>query len=389
MATDLTNKSISFEFDSGATSLRQKYFGFKSPFVEILIDNKNINQYQCVVTKMEVELSNEYANSASFDLKGVFIINESKFKDDIVKMAMPGKKVEISVGYVDGSGQTGLKTNQETVFYGYIVTVNFMMDPKEGYSIRIECADVRCAMMSGRYYMGATEKTMLLAAKSILSKSTYKNLYKGLVMDEPAAAKEDDMEVQYTAESDYDFIKRAAVKNGFEFLMIQDKLVFRKNRGDSTTAILALGPGKGIYDMSLRRNIGGLVQEVEVINSDEEKGETIKSNVKTSAKWSADSSAKKIVGEAKKVVVDPFVKNKDEAKVRASAELDKIEWSYGMLNLRCIGLPELVPGRFVEIKNAATNVFDGKYYIQKVRHVLMAGKGFATTVEARTNQIGS
>ena len=57
--------------------------------------------------------------------------------------------------------------------------------------------------------------------------------------------------------------------------------------------------------------------------------------------------------------------------------------------MHCVGLPELVPGRFIGLDGVAKNVFDGKYYIYKVKHVLVAGRGFLTTVEAQTNKIGS
>ncbi|MBQ4347260.1 MAG: phage late control D family protein, partial [Firmicutes bacterium] len=257
-----------------------------------------------------------------------------------------------------------------------------------GHGIRVECADVRCAMMNGRMFSGATEKTLELATKSILEKGPYKALYGKLDMAQPEAAKENDFEIQLTCESDFDFVTRAAKKLGYEFIMIQDTLIFRKNRGTNTDPIVKLGPGKGIIDINLRRTLGGMVKEVEVLNSDDAKGEVIIGEAKASEKWSAGSSANDIIKEQKRVVIDPSVRNKEEAKKRAGSELDSIIWNYGVVQATCVGIPELTPGRFIEFENVAKNAIDGKYYITRVKHILEAGKGFKSVVEAKTNKIG-
>jgi phage protein D len=50
-----------------------------------------------------------------------------------------------------------------------------------------------------------------------------------------------------------------------------------------------------------------------------------------------------------------------------------------MGSLSCVGLPELVPGRFVSVKGLDSEL-DRDYYIREVRHELDSG-GFSTSVE--------
>ena len=88
---------------------------------------------------------------------------------------------------------------------------------------------------------------------------------------------------------------------------------------------------------------------------------------------------------AKKIILDSTVCSQSEAQKRAEAKLEDINWRFRLASFHCIGLPELLPGRFVLVSNVF-GALDKKFYITNVAHSLQRGK-FNTYVKARLNSL--
>ena len=58
---------------------------------------------------------------------------------------------------------------------------------------------------------------------------------------------------------------------------------------------------------------------------------------------------------------------------------------FGELECECVGIPELAPGRFVEVEELSSQA-DRKYYITYVRHVLDED-GYRTYLKAGVNSL--
>ena len=48
--------------------------------------------------------------------------------------------------------------------------------------------------------------------------------------------------------------------------------------------------------------------------------------------------------------------------------------------VRCVGIPEMIPGRYIRLTGLDKNFFDGDYYIEEVTHNLSSG-GYITSFE--------
>jgi len=59
--------------------------------------------------------------------------------------------------------------------------------------------------------------------------------------------------------------------------------------------------------------------------------------------------------------------------------MDQMSYRLGSIEADCVGIPELVPGRFVEVKGMGVPV-DNKFYITTVNHDFTNDGGFKTRI---------
>jgi len=85
------------------------------------------------------------------------------------------------------------------------------------------------------------------------------------------------------------------------------------------------------------------------------------------------------------VFYEAGIESAAEAKKRAKARMEAMKAGFGFMELTCIGIPELVPGRFIKIEKFADAV-DGKYYVTGVTHYLTE-ESFTTVVKARRSHL--
>ena len=111
----------------------------------------------------------------------------------------------------------------------------------------------------------------------------------------------------------------------------------------------------------------------------------IKATSKSSANYSNSSSASKIISKAERVIIDPTVASDSEAQTRADAELDNLSWRFGTFLIKTVGIPEIIPGRFIKIDGLSSDV-NKKVYIVKVIHTINSS-GFKTNLEAKLDSL--
>ena len=128
-----------------------------------------------------------------------------------------------------------------------------------------------------------------------------------------------------------------------------------------------------------------MVDSVEVRSFNDTDASLVKASAKSNANYSNSSSASKITQGSVKVIIDSTVTNDSEAQSRANEELDKLAWNFGTFLIKTIGLPEIIPGRFIKIEDLSKDI-NKKAYIVKVTHHI-DDNGFKTNFEARINSL--
>ena len=234
-----------------------------------------------------------------------------------------------------------------------------------------------CVLRSGKEAWKSADAVV----KAILGETPVSSYISGKEID---SCKEEEVPLRSHMMTDYDLIVEQAQKQGFEFFILQGKAYFRKKQ-KVTSTILTLSPGQGILRARLSLSGQQLVKKIEIRSIDETNGKQIKGEAALSGTFGKGSGYKKLLGDSRQVFYEPGVQDAAEAKARAQARMDQISQQFGELECECVGIPELSPGRFVEVDELSSQA-DRKYYITYVRHVLDED-GYRTYIRAGVNSL--
>ena len=381
------------------STLKQDYESFREPKVTVYIDNKEMNDGQLLTVKnVEVELTSGYeASIATVILGGVYDDTTHSFEIKKTKQFLYlGSTIIIYMGYA---------TNLREVFRGFIAKVHFIIpsgDNEEMPSAELTFMDVKGLMMANRhskklkslYFSDAVKE--ILGAYTIFQEtgpngSKFMEMNVGSTPDKPPGAdgaqqQTTDRRVEMVEESDYEFMVKAAKRYNFDFFAVGKTLYFIEAKKNQTP-LIALKPGTGIMSLDVGYDMTGLVKEVTVRNIDMLQGKYIGNKMQNKNKISLGNKAKQFVNNQSFVYIDPTTDSKEEAGYRASYLLEQIGYRLGSISGEMIGMPEIVPGRFITLQDFGTPV-NNNFYLTNVKHTF-TGRSYMTTFEGCTNVIGS
>ena len=360
----------------GSTSfraLRDKYKDFSAPSVEITVGSEKISEKKADIQEIEVELTSGFeASGCVFYVDGAYRVKDTAFDKKIADKLQIGESVKIKLGYI----------SREEVFRGYISQVEYQHGTEEDdYRIRVECMDIKGLLMKTRRMEFFTQKSADAVVKAILGETPVSSYLAGKEID---SCKEEEVPLRSHMMTDYEVIVEQAEKQGYEFFIIQGKAYFRK-RQKVTSALMTMGPAQGILNARFSMSAQPLVKKIEIRSIDPESGKQIKGEAALSGTFGKGSGYKKLLGDSRQVFYEPGVQDAAEAKARAQARMDQISQRFGELECECVGIPELSPGRFVEVDELSSQA-DRKYYITYVRHVL-SEDGYRTYIRAGVNSL--
>ena len=378
-------------------SLKEKYGAFRYPMVEIEVNGKSITSAggstRIGISEVNIELTAGYeASQAVFNIYNVYDYEEATFNfGTIKKFVTLGSQVKIYRGY---------EAAYTEVFTGIIVRVNFLVEEGDVGHVEITCMDLKAVMMANRYNKRLKATSYSDAVKEIFDQQIYQGfknsgMIDGFKIDKTpdkqstpsAGAKEDetDRTIEMVGESDYEFIVKAAKKFNFDFFVLGGVVYFRRAKSDQTTQI-EISSGAKIRRLSVEYDMTGLVEKVEVRGLDVGKAKVVKESLKNSFKFSKGNKAKALISGSKFVYVDPSVSNSDDAANRAQYLYEEMTHRYGTLDLDMVGIPEILPGRYIKIQDVGEAV-SNTFYVQTVRHTLDARGRYSTRIIGKTNKL--
>lgn len=373
----------SYEYED----LKELYHDFQIPVAVLKVGDKDFadNKHALILNDIEVELTCGFeASIASFRIYNGFSAYDSKFEfDKLKKYILLGTKAEISLGYLD---QT------RTVFLGVITRVNFIYENQENPYVQVTAMDVKGIMMSCRFAKQLKADNYTDAVREIFTRTAYQKLQQDGMLtleldhtpDKQNSGKEESTGIQTIEvlnESDYEFVVRAAKRYHYEFFAHCDTVYFRKAKKNKEV-LMTLGPGNGLLEFDIGYDITGLAEQAEVRGMDNGTANVIMARQKINNKISTGSHAKALLKGSGKVYTDPSVASKAEAQSRVQFLAEEISYRFGKAECKCIGIPELLPGRYLKLAGLGDHV-DNHFYLQNVRHVLCREEGFLTYFEGR------
>ena len=374
-------------------SLKTKYGSFEHPVAVITINGKDFakNKDGLIVSDLEVELTSGYeASIASFCFYNTFDHDNSCFKiNEVKKYIMIGSAVEIALGY---------GKQAQVVFCGFISRVNFFYESGEMPGIRVTAMDVKGVMMANRYSRQLTATNYGDAVKEILNQGPYlgmttSQIIKKVIVSDtpdkpvtpPMPPKASDRTIEMVAESDYEFIVKAAKKYNFEFFTECGNVYFRKSKLNAET-VMEMGPSEGLRNFDVEYDVTGLAETIKTRGTDVSKAQVIEAAQKFNNKISMGNKAKKLIKKSEKVYLDATISSKEEANYRVESLMEEMAYRFGTMECSCIGMPELLPGKFFVLSSLGQPP-ENKFYLVKVVHRMDEDRGFETKLYGKAASI--
>ena len=376
-------------------SLQNKYTDFSHPRARVLLGGEEFESTDgnIILSDIHVELTSGYeASVASFRLYDVFDPETGSFLyDKVKKQVLMGNSVTVLMGYLD---------TFETVFVGFISGVAFGFAVGDLPYIEVTAMDVKGIMMGGTYANQLTATTYSAAVKEVLARTGEGKLQQmGGITQPPAITNTPDaggpglgiaagaagprksspITVEMVSERDYEFVVRAAKRYNYEFFVDRGKVLFRPAKSD-TSVLMQLGVRAGIQSFHIQYSITGVVGKIEARAMDPGSGKVISASSTFNNTISTAQKAKQLVGKGAKVYLDASITSKEEAQSRVDSLMEQMSYRLGSLEADCIGIPDLVPGRFIEVSGMGTPV-DNQFYITNVTHDFTGENGFLTRIE--------
>lgn len=365
-------------FSGGKTfgELKKKYGEFAYPKVSLTVGGKlfSDNRAELVLADVTVDVSVGYeASVLNFSLYQVYDESSGRYRiKDFKEYVLLGSKAEISAGYGE---------KMEKLFVGFISQVRFVKEEGIIHHLEVTAMDVKGIMMANSSARQLSAGNFGDGVKEIFENSLYQKLKgEGIFTGVKIADTPDKTEtctIETVWESDYEFVVKAAKYFNYEFFVDRGKVNFRRAKEAEEGCLLELSCEEGISYYDIAYDITGLVKKVEVRGMDAAKGQMVSAAKQVSNKISLGSRAKSLIGKTEKVVFDAGILSKEQAGYRADSLMEDISYRFGSLECQCVGLPELMPGHFVDITGLSEGC-DNRFYITHARHVIGDAQGYKT-----------
>jgi phage protein D len=354
---DLMKGSSSFE------DLSKKYKNFLVPAFKIKVKGKDLvrdttGAALMAIDNLRLSLSLDSGSSCSFTVHNVYDIASRNYTSSVKSALQLGTVVEVEIGYA---------STTSVAFKGYIAELGYEFT--DAPVIDVTCLDVCRLMQEGRRTQVHTVQNYSDAFTEVM------NNYKSICTQQVIDKTDDKLKTVDQNSSDYEFVtKELAPKAVREFFVFAGKAYFREPQKDSDPAV-KLQWGAGLKSFS--RTVMYHNSEIKVISFDEANKKAVEGTAKSKSgdKQTAAADA------TPTILTLPDVK--DEAQAQKIAEdtakkkKKKTEGGSGS----SIGLPEIVPGRYIALAELDSSL-DNDYYVNSVSHALGSG-GFTTSFTVR------
>ena len=350
--------------------LEKKYDGFSAPAYEISVGGQAFECSKVPTSALEVEVSCDgRAGGCSFQIEGQYDYESRQWVNKMVKAVKAGAELEVKGGY----------GKKKTLFYGYVDDYSIDFTEDAATSLSVTGLDGLGYLMSLREPLYAGKKKPAQIVKEILQKSVSAGFARSMTM---AALNGFETSVVKEQIDDWKFLNLMAQRYGLSLFCVAGELIF-SDVATKTGPILTLTMGQGLDSFQKRVSLAHQVGKVEIrgrdVNQKAIQGEA--SSVKAGG---AGKSAAELVPALKEAVLreySEYARTQDECKLLAQNRLDGIAMGLVSGRGRCIGIPELIPGRYLKIEGGDSQA-NGSYFLTKVRH-LFDDNGYITEFEVK------
>ena len=248
--------------------------------------------------------------------------------------------------------------------------VSFTFESGSHPGVRITCSDIRSLMMQGNLnamppvasFPLMIPLIMLIYTSILNMKIIYYDIWNIL----------EDFR-QNT--NDFNYLYDYGVKRGYEFFVLGEHCYFRK-KWQNTALLMHLKWGESIISFNratsyssnkLSGALSGLLSFLPFFSDNilTPQGYPHKMATPQMPKVQVDTSAAKNTLDLVNIMM---------------SSLRSLGDNMASGTVKCVGMPEIIPGRYIRLTGLDKNFFDGDYYIEEVTHNLSSG-GYVTSFE--------
>lgn len=361
--------------------LSERHDAFYVPAFSVRVGGQDLtHQLAIAVTQVEVDLSLGAAGRFSFVVAGSYDLEGRAFVSGLGRPVMDvlgfGAAVEIGLGYGDHS-------RLPVLLVGVITEISTSFTEGGTPELTVAGYDHAFTMTLGKrsqsWKDAADSDVVLKLAKE-----------HGLMPDiEPTS--EQHAQVEQNQESDFEFMKKLADRNHYEFYVTKKRLRFGRPR-DRDDGVVTLRWGQGLLSFRPEANLAAQVSRVEVYGWDPKKKQAIVGKAGAGEESGLDprrigAGARLLRATGRDAVLQlrQPVFTEAEAKRRAEAVLNEHAKRFVTGEAECLGLPELLPDRNLSLAGLG-EPFSKTYYIQQAVHRVDAS-GYRTRVKVKETSL--
>lgn len=346
--------------------LREKYQQYAAPAAKIWIGKQPQELVQAAGVRIEsirVSLGLDTAASADFSVTDIWDDQKKALKQSVKSSLVCGEMIKIELGY--GSELVD-------VFHGFIYETGIQFS--EIPSMQVTVMDVKRLMADNEEIDTVwEEQTLSNLFSTLMEKYKVFGLSASVEENKKSGAGGDAGGVKTFIQrgSDLSLVRKLCREHDLRFLVYGKKAKLTAKSEEK--AVLALSWGKDLISFSQSCSyvnkeivVRGTLREAEQKNIMIEKRETVLS----------EGAKKAEIPKSVKVIELTNMKSEDEAANRLADEAESVRESMDSGRGSCIGMPVLIPGRYLGI-NGIDGSVDGEYYLKAVNHTFGAD-GFTT-----------
>lgn len=352
-------------------ALKSKYDQFRSPAFTIKIGGKTMESARFAMLHLDVELcADGSAGGCRFTVGSEYDREKSQWLHNLAKTIEVGAKLEIQGGYV----------KQEDIFFGYVDEYYVEYSGSAPPRISVSGIDGLGFLMSGQEPVYGGKKKPQQVVKEIMGKAVSAGYAKSAAVGSLPASDVPPIKEQL---NDFKYLRMLAERYCMSLLCVKGELIFDNVVGN-TSPILTLSALNDLIQFTKRVSLYGQVGAVTVwgrdVNQKFIQGEASRVSVGGTGK-SAVQIASKFAKAARREYCE-YVRTGEECKKLAQARLDSLALDFVSGEGCCLGITELIPGRYIAIKDVDGDT-EGSYFISKVRHCFDSKGGYLTIFEVK------
>lgn len=341
--------------------LKAKYKGFREPCCAVRAGGTDVRELGLSVSDMEIRQTiKNKAGACTFVIANGYDSAAGGFRDEIADNFPLGQTVEAGIGYV----------TPVYMFKGFVTDISFSFEGGGPPSARVTCSDIRSLMMQGNLNaMPPVASFPLMIPLIMLMYTSILNMR--IVYYDVWNVLEDFR--QNT--SDFNYLYDYGLKRGYEFFVLGEHCYFRK-KWQNTALLMHLKRGESIISFErgtsyasnkLGGALSGLLSFIPFFSDDllTPQGYPHKMATPQTPQVRLDTSE---------------AKNTLDLITIMAASLRNLGANMASGTVKCVGIPEIIPGRYIRLTGLDKRFFDGDYYIEEVTHKLSSG-GYVTSFE--------